>query len=125
MLPGLVLDTTGPDHLSVRETAEMADRRTASAAVTFREKEFVLGMLRPSTTWWRGKSGAALTEASVLVPSQRDHSSIATPIPEASAYARVRHAYRNWVEWLQCLMVSKQKAPLGTGLEFRKGCAAW
>ena len=50
MLPGLVLDTTGPDHLSVRETAEMADRRTASAAVTFREKEFVLGMLRPSTT---------------------------------------------------------------------------
>ena len=29
----------------------MADRRTASAAVTFREKEFVLGMLRQSTTW--------------------------------------------------------------------------
>ena len=28
----------------------MADRRTASAAVTFREKEFVLGMLRQSTT---------------------------------------------------------------------------
>ena len=43
MLPGLVLDTTGPDHLSVRETVEMADRRTASAAVTFRGKEFVLG----------------------------------------------------------------------------------
>ena len=50
MLPGLVLDTTGPDHLSVRETVEMADRRTASAAVTFRGKEFVLGMLRLSTT---------------------------------------------------------------------------
>ena len=33
MLPGLVLDTTGPNHLSVRETVEMADRRTASAAV--------------------------------------------------------------------------------------------
>ena len=33
MLPGLVLDTTGPDHLSVRETVEMADRRTASAAL--------------------------------------------------------------------------------------------
>ena len=53
MLPGLVLDTTGPNHLSVRETVEMADRRTASAAVTFREKEFVLGMLRQSTTWGR------------------------------------------------------------------------
>ena len=51
MLPGLVLDTTGPDNLSVRETAETADRRTASAAVTLREKEFVLGMLRSSTTW--------------------------------------------------------------------------
>lgn len=50
MLPGLVLDTTGPDHLSVRETVEMADRRTAGAAATFREREFVLGMLRPSTT---------------------------------------------------------------------------
>jgi hypothetical protein len=31
----------------------MADRRTASAAVAFREKEFVLGMLRQSTTWGR------------------------------------------------------------------------
>jgi hypothetical protein len=28
----------------------MADRRTASAAVTFREKEFALGMLRQSIT---------------------------------------------------------------------------
>ena len=53
MLPGLVLDTTGPNHLSVRETVEMADRRTAGAAVTFRETEFVVGMLRQSTTWGR------------------------------------------------------------------------
>ena len=29
---------------------EMAERRTASAAVTFREKEFILGMLWPRTT---------------------------------------------------------------------------
>ena len=56
MLPGLVLDTTGPDHLSVRETGEMADRRTASAAVTFRYKEFVLGMLQPSTIWAGARS---------------------------------------------------------------------
>ena len=60
MLPGLVLDTTGPNHLSVRETVEMADRRTAGAAVTFREKEFVLGMLRQSTTW--GRENRVLTE---------------------------------------------------------------
>ena len=53
MLPGLVLDTTGPNHLSVRETVEMADRRTSSAAFTFRAKEFVLGMLRQSTSRWR------------------------------------------------------------------------
>ena len=42
MLPGLVLDTTGPDHLSVRETVEMADRRTASAAVRSARRKFVL-----------------------------------------------------------------------------------
>ena len=42
--------TTFCNHLSVRETVEMADRRTASAAVTYRGKEFVLGMLRLSTT---------------------------------------------------------------------------
>ena len=34
VLPGLVLDTTGPDHLSVRETGEMADPRTASATLS-------------------------------------------------------------------------------------------
>ena len=49
MLPGLVLDTTEPDHLSVRETGEMADPRTASATVKFRDKEFGLGVLQPST----------------------------------------------------------------------------
>ena len=38
MLPGLVLDTTEPDHLSVRETGEMADPRTASATIKFRDK---------------------------------------------------------------------------------------
>ena len=51
MLPGLVLDTTEPDHLSVRETGEMADPRTASATIKFRDKEFGLGVLQPSTIW--------------------------------------------------------------------------
>ena len=53
MLPGLVLDTTGPDHLSVRETVEMADRRTASAAVTFRGKEFVTRHVAARHHWAR------------------------------------------------------------------------
>ena len=73
-------------------TGEPRARRLRSA-----RRNLYSACLRPSTTWGRGKSGAALTEASVLVPSQRDHSSLATPIPEASAYARVRHAYRNCV----------------------------
>ena len=60
MLPGLVLDTTGPNHLSVRETGEMADWRTASAAVTFRYKEFVLGMLQSSTIWAVARSAHAI-----------------------------------------------------------------
>ena len=70
MLPGLVLDTTGPNHLSVRETVEMADRRTASAAVSFREKEFVLGMLRPSTAWGPGPSQhASLPRVTLYAPT--------------------------------------------------------
>ena len=68
MLPGLVLDTTGPDHLSVRETVEMADRRTASAAVTFRGKEFVLGMLRLGTT---GRENRVESSAGPNRPSVR------------------------------------------------------
>jgi hypothetical protein len=65
VLPGLVLDTTEPDHLSVRETGEMADPRTASATVKFRDKEFGLGVLQPSTIWAGArtalKAGAGLT----------------------------------------------------------------
>ena len=64
MLPGLVLDTTEPDHLSVRETGEMADPRTASATVKFRDKEFGLGVLQPSTRAGARtalKAGAGLT----------------------------------------------------------------
>ena len=52
--------------ISVRETVEMADRRTASAAVTFREKEFVLGMLRQSTT--RGREDRVRPPPSTTLP---------------------------------------------------------
>ena len=44
----------------------MADRRTASAAVTFREKEFVLGMLRQSTT--RGRENRVRPPPSTTLP---------------------------------------------------------
>ena len=52
--------------ISVRKTVEMADRRTASAAVTFREKEFVLGMLRQSTT--RGREDRVRPPPSTTLP---------------------------------------------------------
>ena len=44
----------------------MADRRTASAAVTFREKEFERGMLRQSTT--RGRENRVRPPPSTTLP---------------------------------------------------------